>query len=85
MNRLDLLTYIAVIIVAGMVILNAAIAASPAAFNLFAKGGSHEVLVIEQKRWVFESTVWTAMFSLTILAIFFYLYHLRRYAERFKS
>jgi len=85
MNRADLLIYIAVVVTVGIAVLNAAMLASPDVFNLFAKSGGHEKIVGEEKTWAFQSTVWTAMFTLTIIAILIYLIELRHYPERFRK
>jgi hypothetical protein len=85
MNRADLLIYIAAVVAVGMAVLNAAMLASPDVFNLFAKAGGYEKIVGEEWMWAFQSTVWTAMFSLTIIAILIYLIQLRRYPERFRE
>ncbi len=85
MNRADLLIYIAAVVAVGMAVLNAAILASPDVFNLFAKAGGYERLVEEEWMWALQSTVWTAMFTLAIIAILIYLIHLRRYPERFRK
>ena len=85
MNRADLLIYIAAVVTVGIALLNAAMLASPDVFNLFAKSGGHEKIVGEEKTWAFQSTVWTAMFTLTILAILIYLIELRHYPERFRK
>jgi len=85
MNRANLLIYIAVVVTVGIAVLNAAMLASPDVFNLFAKSGGHEKIVGEEKTWAFQSTVWTAMFTLTIIAILIYLIELRHYPERFRK
>jgi len=85
MNRADFLIYIAAVVTVGIALLNAAMLASPDVFNLFAKSGGHEKIVGEEKTWAFQSTVWTAMFTLAIIAIFIYLIELRRYPERFRK
>jgi hypothetical protein len=85
MNRADLLIYIAAVVTVGIALLNAAMIASPDVFNLFAKSGGHEKIVGEEKTWAFQSTVWTAMFTLTIIAILIYLIELRHYPERFRK
>ncbi|MCI4447414.1 MAG: hypothetical protein JHC20_05840 [Pyrobaculum sp.] len=85
MNRADLLIYIAAVVTVGIALLNAAMLASPDVFNLFAKSGGHEKIVGEEKTWAFQSTVWTAMFTLTIIAILIYLIELRHYPERFRK
>jgi len=85
MNRADLLIYIAAVVAVGMAVLNAAILASPDVFNLFAKAGGYERLVEEEWMWALQSTVWTAMFTLAIVAILIYLIQLRRYPERFRQ
>jgi hypothetical protein len=85
MNRADLLIYIAAVVTVGMAVLNAAMLASPDVFNLFAKSDGHEKIVGEEKTWAFQSTVWTAMFTLTIIAILIYLIELRHYPERFRK
>jgi hypothetical protein len=85
MNRADLLIYIAAVVTVGIALLNAAMLASPDVFNLFAKSGGHEKIVGEEKTWAFQSTVWTAMFTLAIIAILIYLIELRRYPERFRK
>ncbi len=85
MNRADLLIYIAAVVAVGMAVLNAAILASPDVFNLFAKAGGYERLVEEEWMWALQSTVWTAMFTLAIIAILIYLIQLRRYPERFRK
>jgi hypothetical protein len=85
MNRADLLIYIAAVVAVGMAVLNAAMLASPDVFNLFAKAGGYEKIVGEEWMWAFQSTVWTAMFTLTIIAILIYLIELRRYPERFRK
>jgi hypothetical protein len=85
MNRADLLIYIAAVVAVGMAVLNAAMLASPDVFNLFAKAGGYEKIVGEEWMWALQSTVWTAMFSLTIIAILIYLIQLRRYPERFRE
>jgi len=85
MNRADLLIYIAAVVTVGIALLNAAMLASPDVFNLFAKSGGLEKIVGEEKTWAFQSTVWTAMFTLTILAILIYLIELRHYPERFRK
>jgi hypothetical protein len=85
MNRANLLIYIAAVVTVGIALLNAAMLASPDVFNLFAKSGGHEKIVGEEKTWAFQSTVWTAMFTLTIIAILIYLIELRHYPERFRK
>ncbi len=85
MNRADLLIYIAAVVAVGMAVLNAAILASPDVFNLFAKAGGYERLVEDEWMWALQSTVWTAMFTLAIIAILIYLIQLRRYPERFRQ
>jgi len=85
MNRANLLIYIAAVVTVGIALLNAAMLASPDMFNLFAKSGGHEKIVGEEKTWAFQSTVWTAMFTLTIIAILIYLIELRHYPERFRK
>jgi hypothetical protein len=85
MSRVDILTYIAVALVAGMVLLNTAIIVSPDVYAALAKGGSHENLLGHEIKWAYESVVWTSMFAFAVLAIFIYLYHLRRYADRFQK
>ncbi len=85
MNRANLLIYIAAVVAVGMAVLNAAILASPDVFNLFAKAGGYERLVEEEWMWALQSTVWTAMFTLAIIAILIYLIQLRRYPERFRQ
>jgi len=85
MNRADLLIYIAAVVAVGMAVLNAAMLASPDVFNLFAKAGGYERIVKEEWMWALQSTVWTAMFTLTIIAILIYLIQLRRYPERFRQ
>jgi hypothetical protein len=85
MNRADLLIYIAAVVAVGMAVLNAAVIASPDVFYLFAKSGDHERLLKDEWTWALQSTVWTAMFSLTIIAILIYLIQLRRYPERFRK
>ena len=83
MNRADLLIYIAAVVAVGTALLNAAMLASPDVFNLFAKAGGYERIVGEEKTWAFQSTVWTAVFTLAVIAILIYLVELRRYPERF--
>jgi hypothetical protein len=85
MNRANLLIYIAAVVTVGIALLNAAMLASPDVFNLFAKSSGHEKIVGEEKTWAFQSTVWTAMFTLTIIAILIYLIELRHYPERFRK
>ncbi len=85
MNRANLLIYIAAVVAVGMAVLNAAMLASPDVFNLFAKAGGYERLVEEEWMWALQSTVWTAMFTLAIIAILIYLIQLRRYPERFRQ
>ena len=85
MNRADLLIYIAAVVAVGMAVLNAAVIASPDVFYLFAKSGDHERLLEHEWTWALQSTVWTAMFTLTIIAILIYLIELRRYPERFRK
>ncbi len=85
MNRADLLIYIAAVVAVGMAVLNAAMLASPDVFNLFAKGGGYERIVGDEWIWAFQSTVWTAVFTLAIIAILIYLVELRRYPERFRQ
>jgi len=85
MNRANLLIYIAAVVTVGIAVLNAAMLASPDVFNIFAKSGGHEKIVGEEKTWAFQSTVWTAMFTLTIIAILIYLIELRHYPERFRK
>ena len=85
MNRADLLIYIAAVVAVGIALLNAAMLASPDVFNLFAKGGGYERIVGDEKTWAFQSTVWTAVFTLAIIAILVYLVELRRYPERFRQ
>jgi len=85
MNRADLLIYIAAVVTVGMAVLNAAMLASPDVFNLFAKAGGHERILKEEWMWALQSTVWTAMFTLAIIAILIYLIQLRRYPERFRQ
>jgi len=84
MNRADLLIYIAAVVAVGTALLNAAMLASPDVFNLFAKAGGYERIVGDEKTWAFQSTVWTAVFTLAIIAILIYLVELRRYPERFR-
>ncbi len=85
MNRANLLIYITAAVAVGMAVLNAAMLASPDVFNLFAKAGGYERLVEEEWMWALQSTVWTAMFTLAIIAILIYLIELRRYPERFRK
>jgi hypothetical protein len=85
MNRANLLIYIAAVVTVGMAVLNAAMLASPDVFNLFAKAGGYERIVGDEWMWAFQSTVWTAMFTLAIIAILIYLIELRRYPERFRK
>jgi len=85
MNRANLLIYIAAVVAVGIALLNAAMLASPDVFNLFAKSGGYERIVGDEWMWAFQSTVWTAMFTLAIIAILIYLVELRRYPERFKQ
>jgi hypothetical protein len=68
-----------------MAVLNAAMLASPDVFNLFAKAGGYEKILGEEWMWAFQSIVWTAMFSLAIIAILIYLIELRRYPEQFRE
>jgi hypothetical protein len=85
MNRADLLIYVAAVVTVGIALLNAAMLASPDVFNLFAKGGGYERIVGDEWIWAFQSTVWTAVFTLAIIAILIYLVELRRYPERFRQ
>jgi len=85
MNRADLLIYIAAVVTVGMAVLNTAVIASPDVFYLFAKSGDHERLLGHEWTWALQSTVWTAMFTLAIIAILIYLIQLRRYPERFRQ
>jgi len=85
MNRANLLIYIAAVVTVGIALLNAAMLASPDVFNLFAKSGGYERIVGDEWMWAFQSTVWTAMFTLAIIAILIYLIELRRYPERFRK
>jgi len=85
MNRANLLIYIAAVVTVGIALLNAAMLVSPDVFNLFAKSGGYERIVGDEKTWAFQSTVWTAMFTLAIIAILIYLIELRRYPERFRK
>jgi hypothetical protein len=85
MNRAALLIYVAAVVAVGMAVLNAAILASPDVFNLFAKAGGYERLVEEEWMWALQSTVWTAIFTLAVIAILIYLVELRRYPERFRE
>jgi hypothetical protein len=85
MNRADLLIYVAAVVTVGIALLNAAMLASPDVFNLFAKGGGYERIVGDERVWAFQSTVWTAVFTLAIIAILVYLVELRRYPERFRQ
>ncbi len=85
MNRANLLIYMAAVVTVGMAVLNAAMLASPDVFNLFAKAGGYERIVGDEKIWAFQSTVWTAVFTLAIIAILIYLVELRRYPERFRQ
>jgi len=85
MNRAALLLYIGIAVAVGVAVLNVAILTSPDVFNIFAKGGGYERLIYEEKKWAFESTVWTAIYTLTVIAIFIYLMALRQYPERFKK
>ncbi len=85
MNRADILIYIAAVVAVGIALLNAAMLASPDVFNLFAKGGGYERIVGDEWIWAFQSTVWTAVFTLAIIAILIYLVELRRYPERFRQ
>ena len=84
MNRADILIYVAAVVTVGIALLNAAMLASPDVFNLFAKAGGYERIVGDEKTWAFQSTVWTAVFTLAIIAILIYLVELRRYPERFR-
>jgi hypothetical protein len=85
MSRADLLIYVAAAVAVGMAVLNAAMLASPDVFNLFAKGGGYERIVGDEWIWAFQSTVWTAVFTLAVIAILIYLVELRRYPERFRQ
>jgi len=85
MNRADILIYVAAVVAVGIALLNAAMLASPDVFNLFAKGGGYEKIVGDEWMWAFQSTVWTAVFTLAIIAILIYLIELRRYPERFRK
>ena len=85
MNRADLLIYIAAVVTVGMAVLNAAMLASPDVFNLFAKSGGYERILGDEWMWAFQSTVWTAIFTLSIIAILIYLIELRRCPERFRK
>jgi hypothetical protein len=85
MNRANLLIYVAAVVTVGIALLNAAMLASPDVFNLFAKGGGYERIVGDEKTWAFQSTVWTAVFTLAIIAVLVYLVELRRYPERFRQ
>jgi len=85
MSRADLLIYIAAVVAVGMAGLNAAMLASPDVFNLFAKAGGYERILKEEWMWALQSTVWTAIFTLAIIAILIYLIQLRRYPERFRQ
>ncbi|MFZ8838336.1 MAG: hypothetical protein ACO2PM_05255 [Pyrobaculum sp.] len=85
MNRADILIYVAAVVTVGIALLNAAMLASPDVFNLFAKGGGYEKIVGDEWMWAFQSTVWTAVFTLAIIAILIYLIELRRYPERFRK
>jgi hypothetical protein len=85
MNRADLLIYIAAVVTVGIALLNAAMLASPDVFNLFAKSGGYERIVGDEWMWALQGTVWTAMFTLAIIAILIYLIQLRRYPERFRQ
>jgi len=84
MNRADLLIYLGLVVAVGIAILNMAMLISPDVFNIFAKAGGYEKLLEEEKKWALESTVWTAIFTLAIIAIFIYLQELRRYPERLR-
>ncbi len=85
MNRANLLIYVAAVVAVGMAVLNAAVIASPDVFYFFAKSGDHERLLKDEWTWALQSTVWTAMFTLAIIAILIYLIELRRYPERFRK
>jgi len=85
MNKADLLIYIAAVVAVGIALLNVAMIASPAVYNAFTQAGGYDKIFGAEKTWAFQGAVWTAVFTLAIIAILIYLVELRRYPERFRK
>lgn len=70
---------ISVVIIALMPLLYLGIMTSNEVFAIFAKSGSPAQI---EPRWKFEGAIWTAMFSLSLLAVLAYLLILRSQVAR---
>jgi len=78
-TRLILSLIISVLIVVGMPLLYLGIMTSNEVFAMFAKSGSPAQI---EPRWKFEGSVWTAMFSISLLAVLAYALVLRSQVRR---
>ncbi|MGC9119428.1 MAG: hypothetical protein ACP5I3_10625 [Thermoproteus sp.] len=76
MNRRDLMIYIGVAVAVGMALLNVAILASPAVYSFFSQGGNPALLYGSERDYAIQSTVWTAIFAMSIIAVLLYAYEL---------
>jgi len=73
-TRLTISLIISILIIVGMPLLYLGIMTSNEVFAIFAKSGSPAQI---EPRWKFEGSVWTAMFSLSLLAVLAYALTLR--------
>jgi len=73
-TRLTISLIISILIIVGMPLLYLGIMTSNEVFAVFAKSGSPAQI---EPRWKFEGSVWTAMFSLSLLAVLAYALTLR--------
>ena len=76
MSKRDVLIYVGVAVAVGMVLLNLAILASPSVYSFFALGGNPSSLFSSEREYAIQSTVWTAVFALSIIAVLLYAYEL---------
>ena len=78
-TKLKISLIISIIIIALMPLLYLGIMTSNEVYAVFAKSGSPAQI---EPRWKFEGAVWTAMFSLSLLAVLAYLLVLRSQVAR---
>jgi len=77
MDRVFVVLTLATVVAIGMILLAWLINTNAEVYNLFAKSPTQNPAEKIERRWAFEGIVWTAVFSLSIMAVLIYLVDLR--------
>lgn len=81
MNRATALLIFGVLVALGMILLNYGLIYIQDVYNFFALSARDLTLLRTdhvEATWMFQSTIWTAVFALSIVAVLAYLYYLAK-------